>query len=802
MDRYNPNSIEKKWQKFWEENKTFKTSDDKSKEKFYALVEFPYPSGQGLHVGHPRPYTALDIVSRKRRMQGYNVLYPMGWDAFGLPTENFAIKNKIRPEIVTENNIKNFKRQMQSIGFSFDWDREINTTDPDYYKWTQWIFIQMFKKGLAYKKEMPINWCPSCKTGLANEEVINGHCERCGGEVIRKVKNQWMLKITEYADRLIDDLKDVDYLDRIKSQQINWIGRSYGAEINFSIKEVNEKITVFTTRADTIFGATYMVISVDHPLIEKYSAQIKNIEEIRSYRQEVAKKSELERTDLSKEKTGYKIDGLTAINPLTNKEIPVYVSDYVLMTYGTGAIMAVPAHDDRDYEFAKKFNIEMIPVIEGSDIENSAFTETNEGNLINSEFLNGLSVDEAKEKMYEYIEEKEIGHKKTNYKLRDWVFSRQRYWGEPIPLVYCEHCGWVPLEEKDLPLVLPKVDNYEPTDNGESPLSNIDEFVHTKCPKCGRDAVRETDTMPQWAGSSWYYLRYTDPHNDEAIASKENLDYYVPVDWYNGGMEHTTLHLLYSRFWHKFLYDIGVVPTKEPYMKRTSHGMILGDNNEKMSKSRGNVVNPDDIVRDFGADTLRCYEMFIGDFEKSAPWSENGVKGCRKFLDKVWRTQELVDGDSNFEKMETLVHQTIKKVSEDYENLKFNTAIAQLMTLLNEFNNLDKISEEQFKIFLILLNPVCPHITEEIWQRMGYEGYVHEASWPEYDESKTILDVIELPIQVNGKLRATVEISRDASEDEVFERAIADDVVAKYLEGKNVVKKIYVKGRIFNIIVK
>nr|WP_281682235.1 leucine--tRNA ligase [Finegoldia magna] len=802
MDRYNPNSIEKKWQKYWEENKTFKTSDDKSKQKFYALVEFPYPSGQGLHVGHPRPYTALDIVSRKRRMQGYNVLYPMGWDAFGLPTENFAIKNKIRPEIVTENNIKNFKRQMQSIGFSFDWDREINTTDPDYYKWTQWIFIQMFKKGLAYKKEMPINWCPSCKTGLANEEVINGHCERCGGEVIRKVKNQWMLKITEYADRLIDDLKDVDYLDRIKSQQINWIGRSYGAEIKFPLKEVDEKITVFTTRADTIFGATYMVISVDHPLIEKYSDQIKNIEEIRSYRQEVAKKSELERTDLSKEKTGYKIDGLTAINPLTNKDIPVYVSDYVLMTYGTGAIMAVPAHDDRDYEFAKKFNIEMIPVIEGSNIENSAFTETNEENLINSGFLNGLSVDEAKEKMYEYIEEKEIGHKKTNYKLRDWVFSRQRYWGEPIPLVYCEHCGWVPLEEKDLPLVLPKVDNYEPTDNGESPLSNIDEFVHTKCPKCGRDAVRETDTMPQWAGSSWYYLRYTDPHNDEAIASKENLDYYIPVDWYNGGMEHTTLHLLYSRFWHKFLYDIGVVPTKEPYMKRTSHGMILGDNNEKMSKSRGNVVNPDDIVRDFGADTLRCYEMFIGDFEKSAPWSENGVKGCRKFLDKVWRTQELVDGDSNFEKMETLIHQTIKKVSEDYENLKFNTAIAQLMTLLNEFNNLDKISKEQYKIFLILLNPVCPHITEEIWQRMGYEGYVHEASWPEYDESKTILDVIELPIQVNGKLRTTVEIGREASEDEVFGKAIKDDVVAKYLENKNVVKKIYVKGRIFNIIVK
>ncbi len=802
MDRYNPNSIEKKWQKFWDENKTFKASDDKSKEKFYALVEFPYPSGQGLHVGHPRPYTALDIVSRKRRMQGYNVLYPMGWDAFGLPTENFAIKNKIHPEIVTERNIANFKNQMKSIGFSFDWDREINTTDPEYYKWTQWIFIQMFKKGLAYKKEMPINWCPSCKTGLANEEVVNGHCERCGGEVIRKVKNQWMLKITEYADRLIDDLKDVDYLERIKSQQINWIGRSYGAEIDFSVKEVDEKITVFTTRADTIFGATYMVISVDHPLIEKYNSKISNIDDIRSYREEVAKKSELERTDLSKEKTGYKIEGLTAINPVTNKEIPIYVSDYVLMTYGTGAIMAVPAHDDRDYEFAEKFGIEKVQVIEGSDITEKAYTDTNEGKLINSGFLDGLSVQEAKEKMYNYIEEKEIGHKKTNYKLRDWVFSRQRYWGEPIPLVYCEHCGWVPVDEKDLPLVLPKVDNYEPTDNGESPLSKIDEFVHTKCPKCGRDAIRETDTMPQWAGSSWYYLRYTDPKNSEELASKENLDYYIPVDWYNGGMEHTTLHLLYSRFWHKFLYDIGVVPTKEPYMKRTSHGMILGDNGEKMSKSRGNVVNPDDIVRDFGADTLRCYEMFIGDFEKSAPWSENGVKGCRKFLDKVWRTQELVDGDSNFEKLETLVHQTIKKVSEDYENLKFNTAIAQLMTLLNEFNSLDKISKEQYKIFLILLNPVCPHITEEIWQRMNYEGYIHEADWPKYDESKTILDVIEMPIQINGKLRATVEISRDATEDEVYQKAIEKESVTKFIEGKNVVKKIYVKGRIFNIIVK
>ena len=802
MDKYNPNSIEKKWQKFWKENKTFKTSDDKSKERFYALVEFPYPSGQGLHVGHPRPYTALDIVSRKRRMQGYNVLYPMGWDAFGLPTENYAIKNKIHPEIVTKNNIANFKKQMQSIGFSFDWDREINTTDPEYYKWTQWIFIQLFKKGLAYKKEMPINWCPSCKVGLSNEEVINGHCERCGGQVVRKVKNQWMLKITEYADRLIDDLKDVDYLEKIKAQQINWIGRSYGAEINFSIKQVNEKISVFTTRADTIFGATYMVISVDHPLIEKYSDKIKNIEDIRKYRAEVAKKSELERTDLSKEKTGYKIDGLTAINPVTNKEIPVYVSDYVLMTYGTGAIMAVPAHDDRDYEFAKKFNIEMIPVIEGSNIEKCAYTETNQGKLINSGFLNGLNVDEAKEKMYEYIESKEIGHKKTNYKLRDWVFSRQRYWGEPIPLVYCEHCGWVPLDEKDLPLVLPKVDNYEPTDNGESPLSKIDEFVHTKCPKCGKDAVRETDTMPQWAGSSWYYLRYTDPHNKDSIASKENLDYYIPVDWYNGGMEHTTLHLLYSRFWHKFLYDIGVVPTKEPYMKRTSHGMILGNNNEKMSKSRGNVVNPDDIVRDYGADTLRCYEMFIGDFEKSAPWSENGVKGCRKFLDKVWRTQEIVDGDSNYEKLETLVHQTIKKVSEDYENLKFNTAIAQLMTLLNEFNNYDRISKEQYKTFLVLLNPVCPHITEEIWQRMGYEGYVHESEWPQFDESKTILDVIELPIQINGKLRATIKINREASEDDVFNEATKDEVVLKYIEGNNIAKKIYVKGRIFNIIVK
>ena len=801
MREYNPNAIEKKWQEKWDENETFKSVLDKNKKKFYPLVEFPYPSGQGLHVGHPRPYTALDIVARKRRLEGENVIYPMGWDAFGLPTENYAIKNHIHPAIVTRDNIKNFKAQMKSIGFSFDWSKEVNTTDPNYYKWTQWIFIQLYKNGLAYKKEMPVNWCPSCKVGLANEEVVDGKCERCGSEVTHKVKNQWMLKITEYADRLIDDLDEVDYEEKIKTQQKNWIGRSHGAEINFSLKDKDYKLNVYTTRPDTIFGATYMVIAPEHPMLEEFKDEIKNLDDVKEYQDFAKKKSDFERSELTKEKTGVMLDGISAINPVNGKEIPIWISDYVLISYGTGAIMAVPAHDERDFEFAQKFEMPIIPVIDTGD-EDLPTTSIDKGLLINSDFLNGLTVEDAKKKMIEFVEEKNLGSAKVNYKLRDWVFSRQRYWGEPIPMIYCEEHGWVAEKEENLPIKLPDVESYEVTDDGESPLSKIDEFVNTTCPICGKPAKRETDTMPQWAGSSWYYLRYTDPHNDEAIASKENLDYYTPVDWYNGGMEHTTLHLLYSRFWHKFLYDIGVVPTKEPYMKRTSHGMILGDNNEKMSKSRGNVVNPDDIIRDFGADTLRCYEMFIGDFEKSAPWSENGVKGCRKFLDKVWRTQELVDGDSNFEKMETLIHQTIKKVSEDYENLKFNTAIAQLMTLLNEFNNLDKISKEQYKIFLILLNPVCPHITEEIWQRMGYEGYVHESSWPEYDESKTILDVIELPIQVNGKLRATVEINREASEDEVYEKAVKDDVVAKYLEGKNVVKKIYVKGRIFNIIVK
>ncbi|MDY6065137.1 MAG: leucine--tRNA ligase [Finegoldia sp.] len=801
MDQYNPNSIEKKWQKYWDENKTFKADMNSEKEKYYALVEFPYPSGQGLHVGHPRPYTALDIVSRKRRLQGYNVIFPMGWDAFGLPTENYAIKNKIHPKIVTENNIANFKKQMKSIGFSFDWDREINTTDPEYYKWTQWIFVQMFKHGLAYKKEMPVNWCPSCKTGLANEEVIAGHCERCGAEVIHKVKNQWMLKITEYADRLIDDLDKVDYSDRIKAQQINWIGRSYGAEVDFKIEDSEDKLTVFTTRPDTIFGVTYMVISVDHPAITKYADRISNLQDILSYREEVSKKSDFERTELNKDKTGLKIDGLNAVNPVNGEVIPIYVSDYVLMSYGTGAIMAVPAHDQRDYDFAKKFGIDIREVISGGDISQEAYTDINDGKIINSGFLDGLSVNEGKEKMYAYLEDNKIGKRKKNYKLRDWVFSRQRYWGEPIPMVYCDHCGWVPVDEKNLPVRLPEVENYEPTDDGESPLSKIDEFVHTKCPKCGRDARRETDTMPQWAGSSWYYLRYLDPDNSDALASKENISYAMPIDWYNGGMEHTTLHLLYSRFWYKFLYDIGVVPDSEPYKKRTSHGMILGDNNEKMSKSRGNVVNPDDIVRDFGADTLRCYEMFIGDFEKSAPWSENGVKGCRKFLERVWKAQEIVV-DEDTPELDTILHQTIKKVSQDYESLKFNTAIAQLMTLLNEFNSLGKVSRDYYKIYLTLLNPVCPHITEELWQRLGYDAYVHDAAWPEYDEEKTKVDEIELPIQINGKVRITLKVDKDIEEEEILDLILQDEIIKKYTDDKEIIKKIYVKGKIFNLVVK
>jgi len=800
---YRPNEIEKKWQAIWEEREPFKASNNSDKPKFYALVEFPYPSAEGLHVGHPRPYTALDVVARKRRMEGYNVLFPMGWDAFGLPTENFAIKNKIHPAIVTKRNIDRFRAQLKSIGFSFDWSREVDTTDPNYYKWTQWIFLKLFEKGLAYKHEMPINWCPSCKVGLANEEVIQGNCERCGGEVVRKVKNQWMLKITEYADRLIDDLELVDYIERVKIQQTNWIGRSEGADIDFQIAGKEDKLRVFTTRPDTLFGSTYMVIAAEHPLIEKYKDEIENIDEIREYQKEVSKKSDFERTELSKEKTGVEIKGIKAINPANGREIPIWISDYVLMTYGTGAIMAVPGHDTRDWEFAKKFNLPIIEVIKGGDIEKEAYTDIEEGVVVNSDFINGMNPKDAKEYMINWLEEKGLGQRRVNFKLRDWVFSRQRYWGEPIPLVHCDKCGWVPVPESELPVLLPDVENYEPTDTGESPLANIRDWVETTCPKCGGPAERETDTMPQWAGSSWYFLRYCDPHNDKELASKEALEYWLPIDWYNGGMEHTTLHLLYSRFWHKFLYDIGVVPGPEPYAKRTSHGMILGDNNEKMSKSRGNVVNPDDIVRDYGADTLRAYEMFIGDFEKSVPWSENGVKGCRRFLERVWKLQDiLVEGEGYTKELEGSIHKTIKKVSEDFETLKFNTGIAALMSLLNEFNDHGSIKKEDLKTFLILLNPVAPHITEEIWQSIGLEGYLHEASWPKYDEEKIKDDVIELPIQVNGKVRGTIKVSVDEPQDKIREKAKEDPNISKHLEGKNIVKEIFVPGKIYNIVVK
>ena len=729
---YNHRAIEQKWQKIWDDEKAFAATDDYSKPKYYALVEFPYPSGQGLHVGHPRPYTALDIVARKRRMQGYNVLYPMGWDAFGLPTENYAIKNKIHPRIVTENNVKHFKQQLHSLGYSFDWDREINTTDPQYYKWTQWIFLKLFKEGLAYKSEMPINWCTSCKVGLANEEVVNGVCERCGSPVVRKVKSQWMLKITDYAEKLLEGLEDVDYIERVKVSQKNWIGKSQGAEVEFQVAGKEEKLTVYTTRPDTLFGATYMVVSPEHPMLDKYKEDIKNWDAIQDYREQAAKKSDFERSELAKEKTGVAIDGLSAINPVNEKEIPIWVSDYVLMSYGTGAIMAVPAHDTRDWEFAKKFDLPIIEVVAGGEnVQEEAYTEVASGKLINSGFLDGLEVAEAKKKMIAFLEEKGIGKSKTNFKLRDWVFSRQRYWGEPIPIVKCEKCGYVPLPESELPLELPDVDSYMPTDNGESPLAAMTDWVNTTCPCCGGPAQRETDTMPQWAGSSWYFLRYTDPKNTEALASKEALKYWLPVDWYNGGMEHTTLHLLYSRFWHRFLYDQGVVPTKEPYQKRTSHGMILGENGEKMSKSRGNVVNPDDIVMDYGADTLRTYEMFIGAFDLSASWSENGVKGCRRFLDRVWKLQEiLVDGNEYRSAFETKMHQTIQKVSSDFENLKYNTAIAAMMSLLNDFYKEGSINRAEFKTFLILLNPVAPHITEEIWENCGYEGRVYAQTWP------------------------------------------------------------------------
>ena len=804
-EMYNHHTVEKKWQKIWEEEKAFQASEDYSKPKFYALVEFPYPSGQGLHVGHPRPYTALDIVSRKRRMQGYNVLFPMGWDAFGLPTENYAIKNHIHPKIVTKNNVARFKGQLQSLGYSFDWDREINTTDPDYYKWTQWIFLKLFNAGLAYKKEMPINWCTSCKVGLANEEVVNGVCERCGAPVVRKVKSEWMLKITEYADKLIKDLDDVDYIEKVKVSQKNWIGRSEGAEVDFAIKDKDEKLRVYTTRPDTLFGATYMVISPEHPLIDKYKDEITNWDEIQKYREMAARKSDFERTELAKDKTGVVLGGMSAINPVNGKEIPVWISDYVLMSYGTGAIMAVPAHDTRDWEFAKKFDLPMIQVVEGKegpvDINEAAFTDVATGKMINSEFLNGLEVTEAKEKMKDFLEEKGIGNRKVNYKLRDWVFSRQRYWGEPIPIVHCEKCGYVPLDESELPLLLPEVDSYMPTDNGESPLAAMTDWVNTTCPCCGGPAKRETDTMPQWAGSSWYFLRYTDPHNKEALASKEALKYWLPVDWYNGGMEHTTLHLLYSRFWHKFLYDQGIVPTKEPYQRRTSHGMILGENGEKMSKSRGNVVNPDDIVQAYGADTLRTYEMFIGAFDLSASWSEDGVKGCRRFLERVWKLQTIMTGEEGYSAdMETKMHQTIKKVSQDFESLKYNTAIAAMMALINDFYKKNAVTKGEYKTLITLLNPVAPHITEELWQIIGGEGRVYLNTWPEYDEAKTVESTVEIAVQVNGKTRATLKIGKEDAKDDVL--AKAKETIADKLEGKNIIKEIYVPGRIVNIVAK
>ena len=801
---YNHKVVEKKWQKVWDDEKAFAATNDYSKPKYYALVEFPSPSGQGLHVGHPRPYTALDIVARKRRMQGYNVLYPMGWDAFGLPTENYAIKNKIHPKIVTENNVKHFKDQLHSLGYSFDWDREINTTDPKYYKWTQWIFLKLFKAGLAYKKEMPINWCTSCKVGLANEEVVNGVCERCGAPVVRKVKSEWMLKITDYADKLIEGLNDVDYIERVKVSQKNWIGRSTGAEVDFQIEDTEDKLRIYTTRCDTLFGVTYMVVSPEHPYLDKYKDQIKNWEEIVAYREQASRKSDFERAELAKDKTGVAIDGLTAINPVNGKEVPIWVSDYVLMSYGTGAIMAVPAHDERDWEFAKKFHLPIIQVVakngEEVDVNEAAFTDVATGVLINSDFLNGLEVKDAKEKMIKFLEEKGIGQAKTNYKLRDWVFSRQRYWGEPIPIVHCDKCGYVPIDESELPLLLPEVESYMPTDNGESPLAAMTDWVNTTCPCCGGPAKRETDTMPQWAGSSWYFLRYTDPHNDKALASPEALKYWLPVDWYNGGMEHTTLHLLYSRFWHKFLYDQGVVPTPEPYQKRTSHGMILGENGEKMSKSRGNVVNPDDIVQEYGADTLRTYEMFIGAFDLAASWSEDGVKGCRRFLDRVWKLQDLMTDEEGYSKdLETKMHQTIKKVSNDFENLKYNTAIAAMMTLLNDFYKKGSITRGELKTLIILLNPVAPHITEEMWQIIGCEGRVYQQTWPEFEEAKTVESSVEIAVQINGKVKGTLGIQKDDPKDQVI--AKAKEVIADKLTG-NIIKEIYVPGRLVNIVMK
>ena len=800
---YNFKEVEKKWQLKWDEEGTFNASNNYKKKKWYGLIEFPYPSGQGLHVGHPRSYTALDVIARKKRLQGYNVLYPIGFDAFGLPAENYAIKTNVHPKITTQKNIAHFTEQLKALGFSFDWSRVVDTTDPNYYKWTQWIFIQLYKHGLAYKATMPINFCTGCKVGLANEEVVNGVCERCGSPVVQKEKSQWMLKITEYAQRLIDDLDEVDFLEKIKVQQRNWIGRSEGAEVEFKIANTDETLQVFTTRPDTLFGATYMVIAPEHKLIEKFADRITNLDEVKDYQNKAALKSDFERSEINKDKTGVEIKGIKAINPLTNTEIPIWISDYVLSSYGTGAIMAVPAHDTRDFEFATKFNLPIIQVVKPADSTEVElpFTDVETGISINSGFLTGLSVEDAKRKVTEYLEENKIGAKKVNYKLRDWVFSRQRYWGEPIPMVHCDCCGWVPLDEKDLPLTLPEVEDFLPGENGESPLAKQTEWINTTCPKCGKPAKRETDTMPQWAGSSWYFLRYMDPHNDKELASKEALEYWCPIDWYNGGMEHTTLHLLYSRFWHKFLYDIGVVPTKEPYAKRTSHGMILGTNGEKMSKSKGNVINPDDIVNEFGADTFRVYEMFMGPFDQTAAWSMESIRGCGKFLDRVWNMQEfMIEGDLYSPEYEKMMHKAIKKVTNDIEEMKFNTCISTFMTMVNEFYKLKRINKAEFKTFLTLLNPFAPHMTEELNKLIGFENDISTYTWPEFDNSKTIDDEKEIPVQVNGKLKATIRIALDEEEDSVKEKAL--DAISNVVEGKTIVKEIYVKNRIYNVVVK
>ncbi|HIR52650.1 MAG TPA: leucine--tRNA ligase [Candidatus Onthovicinus excrementipullorum] len=800
--KYDFAQVEKKWQEKWAREKTFKAFNDSQKEPYYCLVEFPYPSGYGLHVGHLRSYTALDAVARKKRMEGYNVLFPMGWDAFGLPAENFAIKNHVHPAEFTNKNIAHFKQQLQSIGFSFDWDREVNTTDPDYYKWTQWIFLQLYKHGLAYKKEMSVNWCTSCKCVLANEEVVNGVCERCGSEVVHKVKSQWMLKITAYAQRLIDDLDDLDFIERVKTQQKNWIGRSTGANVDFTAT-TGDTITVYTTRPDTLFGATYMVISPEYDKLEKWADLLENMDEVRAYQQEAARKSDFERTEVNKEKTGVMLQGVRAINPVNGKEIPIFISDYVLASYGTGAIMAVPAHDTRDWEFAKKFDLPIIEVVKGgADVQQEAFTDCATGVMVNSDFLTGLTVEEAKQKMIDWLTANGKGSAKVNYKLRDWVFSRQRYWGEPIPMVYCEHCGWQPIDESELPLRLPMVDSYEPTDDGESPLAKMTDWVNTTCPKCGGPAKRETDTMPQWAGSSWYFLRYCDPHNDKALASKESLQYWTPIDWYNGGMEHTTLHLLYSRFWHKFLYDIGVVPTSEPYKKRTSHGMILGSNGEKMSKSRGNIVNPDEIVEQYGADTIRLYEMFIGDFEKAAPWNSDSIKGCKRFLDRVWGLSEIVTDGGYRPELEADMHKAVKKVTYDIDNLKDNTAIATMMTLVNKFYDTGAVTREELRTLLILLNPLAPHLTEELYEQLGFGGELNAQQWPSYDEAKCVDDMIQIAVQVNGKVRAKLEIQADLSQEEALRAARENDKVRELLSGKTIVKEIYVKGKLVNLVVK